>query len=230
MRTKDEILNFLISLGISSRDFEEYRTYAPWVSFSIMLTGRADHKRITDYGLFVGYGDAFDYRGDGVVAIGDPEVGKSSLAKKFHAETGAGILSEDDLLLLDPDGKGAFRIYKDPFAEQISLAYQLPWEKILDRYAQSLAGGQGVPLRTILHLKYSPREGFVEPDTNEVLSVYLASEGTLYVPENSALPPMLDGVHILAYETGCESKRRYTANHLERQFQAVRSRLNELHC
>lgn len=195
MRTKQEIADFIRSLGIDAKH------YIRLESFHSPLTLYGNHREITDFGLIVGYGDAFSYKSSGIVVVGESDVGKSQLVKKFNEEELSDILANNELLIFRPDNKGQSEVYRDLFIEPEYLI-DLAGVEIVGRYVNHLANNRGVPLRAILHLTNSYPRGFAEPDFSAILSYLSGDKGTLFIPEDNSIPLLLQGVTFLKYAKG----------------------------
>lgn len=221
MRTKQEIADVIRSLEIIDT------TYKRLESFCDALTERGDHSKITDFGLVVGYGDAFSYKRSGIVVVGKSEVGKSLLAEKFNEKELSDVLAQNELLIFDPDNNGQPEVYRDLFMEPLNLIH-FTGEEIIDAYASHLANNRGVPLRVVLHLTNHFQRGFVQPDIGTILSYLSGDYGTLYAPEKNVIPEILQNVTFLEYAKGYMSQGYPAIHILERVFRDVRTRLDDV--
>jgi len=218
MRTIKTIFSFIESLEVPNEVYEEVGY------LDLALQTSADHERLTDYGLFVGNGDAFNYKENGIVVFGDNMVGKTKLVNEFHEREMSEILAENALLMFDPNAKGKFEVYRDPYLGQSYPMFS--WVKLKYEYAKYLAENRGVPLKAIIHLTDSSEEGFVQPNIDVILG-YLSKAGTLHTPQEGIIPPILHGVEFLEYSKGYENDFR-NSKHLEKAFQNVRGNLDHL--
>jgi len=235
MRTKQEIADFIRSLEILDRTYERFG------SFCEALIERGDHRKITDFGLITGYGDAFSYRQSGIVIVGEPDVGKSQLVRKFQEKELSDILAAKDLLIYDTENNRHPEVYRDLFlsrslfrGSEVSLQehnfYGKSGEDIISSYANHLANNRGVPLRIILHLANSHPRGFAEPGIDSILS-YLSREcGTLFIPEDKSIPSILQGATFLKYSKGVGIRTEGFPSEysLERAYNDVKEKLDQV--
>jgi len=221
-RTSQDISQFIQSLKIPSKTFDTY------LDFDITLQ-QGDKKGITDFRLFTGYGDAFSYKGKAIVVLGETMVGKTTIVEKFHEE-GSQILADDALLWFDPDGESGFEVYRSPFLDKLS-PYDVSWDEIIETYAHHLANSPSVPLRLILHLTESPKQGFAQPNMDKILG-YLTRNGTLYVGKfhkDVWAPTILQGVEFLQYSRGYNASSPDAKNkNINRTFEDIRCKLDRL--
>ena len=235
MRTKQEIADFIESLEILSRTYEKFE------SFCEVLTVHGDHRQITDFGLVIGYGDAFSYRRSGIVVVGNTNVRKSQLVRKFQEKELSDILAAKDLLIYDPENDGHPEVYRDIFlnrslfrGSEVSLQehnfYGKSGEEMIDSYANHLANNRGLPLNVILHLINSYPRGFAEPDIDAILSYLSGKDGTLLVSEGNGIPLILQGVTFLKYAKGVGIRPQGfpSEQSLERAYNDVREKLDQV--
>lgn len=180
MRTEDDIAGFLRSLGLSDERYDSEGVFIETLKY-------ADRYRLVEYGLLAGYGDAFAYRGRGIVVVGHSSVGKSTLARMFSKEHGSPILSGNDLLLFDA-GSGQLDTYREPALDADT------WDEAVRAYAAYLASTNGYPLGVVLYLNSDTRhqEGLKKPNTRKMLE-YLTT------PRRLADCPRVRDVPFLEY-------------------------------
>jgi hypothetical protein len=156
MRTKKEIKEFIDSLGLTEEQFESEGYFHDTILFN------ADWSRLINAGWFIGYGDSFAYKGNGVVVSGMSGAGKSYLVDLFVKREGAIKLANDEILIMD-NGEGV-KIYPTmPFKEYGTETL----EQAKDSFAEHLASSQGYPIAALLYLELfatnRPQSSYYEP-------------------------------------------------------------------
>jgi len=219
MRTKHDILELIISFEISE---EQYQDSA---NFFSSLERYGDFEKLNDFGLIVGWGESFSYKQSGIAVVGDTGMGKSTLTKKFRDEEHSTILSEDNLLIYDPEGLGKPEVYSDPFLEIPHLTGHHNWEQLVDIYASHLASNRGVPLSIILHLTEPNPTGFVEPDMDTILAYATGKYGQSNIP----IPSILKEVEFLEYAKGLKARMDPEPfPPVEESFAAIKTKFDKL--
>jgi hypothetical protein len=215
MRSKREIFDFLMSLGIGDGTFKRDGYLTTTLRY-------ADRERLTRFGLVTGFGDAFEYRGKGVIVVGHSGVGKTALVRQFATREGCRVLARDELLLYDRDSSGPFQVLRYPYLEANS------WSETAARYADFLNSSQGPTLGAVVHLNGEDvfeSEAFVEADLYRSLSFFHTLPFQSHTAAWSLLREKLEDVAFLEY---AKTYGSLDGEDLTSTFERVSSRLSEL--
>ena len=222
MRQEQEIRTFLHSLGCSSKyegdrflvevvkllTFQRHKVQ--YSNFTAVLHAHNDLEKILRFGMLVGHGYPFTYKGDAVVLTGEVLFGESPLARTFQEHHGSEILAQGDLLAFDKEGDGNFQVYRHTEEQQTGLnrLNARHWNQASSNYSGSLANNNGYPLRFIVHVRKSDQlreEGgrvSEHPDLSALLDEYHLSLPHRSVEREATLAstfPELKNVKLLEY-------------------------------
>ena len=135
MKSKQEISDFLQLLDLNkSHDL-----------LSTMLMEYSNPNELLDFGIIGGYGDSFEYEGDGIILIGKPNVGKTTLSNIFKEKDNAKLLSQDNIIMLKKE-------------KEYEICKNIENSKSIGEYVEQLRNNRSFPVKNIIYLATEDEE------------------------------------------------------------------------
>jgi hypothetical protein len=224
MKTAKEVAQFITSFGRSRENL-----FVNCDNIGLMNSLKSHPDKSNEFGLIYGYGDAFEYKGNGIVVFGSPDSGKTSLVEKFKMEDGCETLADDEIFLFDKDDGNGLRVYKDIGMDRAMMKVSAP--EYFDAFVANLIENDGYPMRIMLHfnIEKDDTEGFIETCYKFVEWKFSLRQTYQQLIEN----PRFHGVEFLEYakKTGYDNNPQQAyANdeHLHKVYMDIKQKLDEV--